>query len=223
MKKILAVFISVLLIITTLPINAFAEFVTYESGTYGALSYRIISNEVTITGCDEEATGEIVIPSVIDDCPVVIIDSQAFRNCTEITSIIIEDGVLQIYNLAFARCVALRRVSIPKSVNSISDSAFAYCTGIEEFIVDSENTYYSSIENTLVDIRTKTLVSSTKERIIPLSEQITKIGSYALSGAISKTDIYMPIHNVIIATIFALFLRINTRMSAMQLVTNVVI
>ena len=194
MKKILAVFISVLLIITAIPINAFAEFVTGMSGTYGALSYRIISNEVTITGCDEEATGEIVIPSVIDDCPVVIIDSQAFRNCTEITSVIIEDGVFQIYNLAFARCVALRRVSIPKSVNSISDSAFAYCTVIEEFIVDSENTYYSSIENTLVDIRTKTLVASTKERIIPSSEQIKKIGSYALSGAISKTDIYIPIN-----------------------------
>lgn len=194
MKRVVAVLISILLVITTMPINVFAEFVTGVSGTYGVLSYRITSNEVIITACDEEATGEIVVPSTINDFPVVLIDSQAFQNCTEITSIIIKDGVFQIYNLAFARCVALRRVLIPKSVNSISSSAFAYCTGIEEFIVDSENTYYSSIENTLVDVRTKTLVASTKERIIPSSEQIEKVGSYALSGAISKTDIYMPIN-----------------------------
>ena len=53
------------------------------------LTYTTTDGEVTITDCDEAASGELVIPDTIEGNPVTSIGDFAFSNCSSLTSITI--------------------------------------------------------------------------------------------------------------------------------------
>jgi hypothetical protein len=68
----------------------------------------------------------ITIPS-----SVKTISHQAFMNCTGLTSIDIPDGVTYIGNYAFKGCTSLTYISIPKTVTEMHNGAFADCTSLD--------------------------------------------------------------------------------------------
>ena len=72
---------------------------------------------------------------------VTSIGSNAFRNCTGLTSVSISNSVTSIDSYAFSGCTGLTSVSIPNSVTSISNEAFSGCTGIHVLEVPSGVTY----------------------------------------------------------------------------------
>ncbi len=76
---------------------------TQAAETEGYLTYIIEDGEVTITDCDEDASGKIVIPDTIEGYPVTAIMGYAFSPCDSITSITIPAGVTKIGTL---QCVA---------------------------------------------------------------------------------------------------------------------
>lgn len=84
----------------------------------------------TITGRGGCEGSEIVIPEYIDGYQVTGIKGTAFRDCTDITSVTIPNGVTSIGNSAFRNCTGLRSVVIPDSVTSIGGWAFSGCTGL---------------------------------------------------------------------------------------------
>ena len=88
------------------------------------LTYTTTGSEVTITDCDEDATGELVIPETIDGNPVTSIGSSAFLRCTSLTSITLPDSVTSIGDGAFDAGGGLTSITIPDGVTSIGDSAF---------------------------------------------------------------------------------------------------
>ena len=49
---------------------------------------------------------------------------------TEITDLVIPDGVTNISAFSFAKCKSLASVTIPNSVTTIGQSAFRECTGL---------------------------------------------------------------------------------------------
>ncbi|MCP4813344.1 MAG: leucine-rich repeat domain-containing protein, partial [Planctomycetaceae bacterium] len=51
------------------------------------LTWTTTDGEVTITDCNEAAPGELVIPDSIEGNPVTAIGSQAFRGCSNLTSV----------------------------------------------------------------------------------------------------------------------------------------
>ena len=95
-----------------------------------ALTYVIKGNSVTITDCDENASGALVIPPSYNEKPVTAIWNYAFRDCSSLTSVTIPDSVTSIGFQAFQNCIRLRSVTIPDSVNSIGGAAFEGCTGL---------------------------------------------------------------------------------------------
>ncbi|MDB4801764.1 leucine-rich repeat domain-containing protein [Akkermansiaceae bacterium] len=110
-----------------------------ESGTnWNGLTLEVIpvlswitnNEEVTITGCDTAATGELVIPDTIEGNPVTSIGASAFRDCTSLTRITIPDGVTSIENGTFRGCTSLTSITIPDSVTNIGQSAFRDCTSL---------------------------------------------------------------------------------------------
>ena len=84
----------------------------------------------TVTGIGDCEGAEIVIPEYIDGYRVTAIKSTAFRDCTDIISVTIPDGVTSIGSSAFRNCTGLRSIVIPDSVTSIGGWAFSGCTGL---------------------------------------------------------------------------------------------
>ena len=118
-----------------------------RAGTLGDLFYRtnglfipdvlfIPDSEVTITGCKQDAQGELVIPAEIEGLPVTRI-LKAFSGCRSLTSITIPDSVTFIGERAFWECSSLTSIAIPDSVTSIGDYAFMGCYELESIVVPS--------------------------------------------------------------------------------------
>ena len=55
----------------------------------------------------------------------------AFRNCSQITDIVLPEGITTIEDLAFAGCYSLKNIKIPSSVRNIGMAAFEDCTSLE--------------------------------------------------------------------------------------------
>lgn len=58
-------------------------------------------------------------------------DSPWMDYCTEITSVVIEDGITYIGSRALAECTYITSITIPVSVTAIGDYAFFYCENLE--------------------------------------------------------------------------------------------
>ena len=102
---------------------------TAYASQWGDFTYAESKGTITITGysCPE---GVAVIPSLIDNKPVVGIGYEAFLNCAGLTSITIPSSVTTIAQRAFYGCIGLTSVAIPSSVSTIGHHAFYGCTGL---------------------------------------------------------------------------------------------
>jgi hypothetical protein len=94
------------------------------------LKYETEGDAVTITDCDEKASGALTIPAAIEGKSVTSIGNTAFWLCTNLTSIGIPDSVTSIGWWAFRDCSSLTRITIPDGVTSIGILAFSRCTSL---------------------------------------------------------------------------------------------
>tara|TARA_B100000963_G_scaffold280466_1_gene248909 strand:- start:122 stop:1138 length:1017 start_codon:yes stop_codon:yes gene_type:complete len=94
------------------------------------LTYTTTNSEVTITDCDEGATGELIIPDTIEGNPVTSIGDLAFYQCRSLTDITIPDSVTSIGDEAFYQCRSLTGITIPDGVTRIQSGTFLNCTSL---------------------------------------------------------------------------------------------
>ena len=114
------------------------------------LTYEeVVGDTVTITDCDENASGALEIPSSYQGKPVTKIGESAFWGCSSLTSIEVgkgnseyssEDGVLFDKN----KTVLIQfpagksgHYTIPDSVNSIGEWAFYDCSSLTNIYFES--------------------------------------------------------------------------------------
>lgn len=137
----------------------------------GEFTYVDNGDTVTITDYPEGATGSVVIPATILD-PVTMLDDpvtgigfEAFRDCSQITSVSIPAGVktignnafyscsslanlsisagvteMTIGNYAFYNCISLSSASLPQGVTAIGSNAFFFCNGMASVTIPSSVT-----------------------------------------------------------------------------------
>lgn len=86
----------------------------------------------------------------------------AFRNCSNLTSITLPEGIISIEDKAFSGCTNLTNISIPSSVTRIEeDYAFNGCTSLQKN--EYNNAYYLGNEDNpyvvLLEAKDKTITS----------------------------------------------------------------
>ena len=169
------------------------------------LTYTTTGGEVTITDCDEAATGELVIPDTIEGNPVTSIEGSTFWGCSSLTNITIPDGVTRIGAAAFLRCSSLTSITIPESVTSIEGSTFAYCTSLTSITIPDSVTsigdyaFYKcssltsiTIPDNVISIGINAFRDCTSLTSIAIGNGVASIGEGAFNGCSILTDVTLP-------------------------------
>jgi len=171
------------------------------------LVYEIRGDAVTIIGCDTAASGDLVIPSEIEEKPVTTISFEAFMNCGSLTGVVIPEGISAISKGTFAHCRSLRFVVIPESVTSIREGAFAYCTALVDIdlpdnLRNLERDVFLSCTNLpsmRIPARVKYLSTGVFAHChnltnVILPERMTRIGNNAFYECLALPEINIPIN-----------------------------
>ena len=119
------------------------------------------------------------------------IAGQAFKN-PYISKIEIPEGIISISDSAFFGCLLNDTIYIPKSVTKIGHLAIYPACYIKGFVVDAENPFYDSRNNSnaLIETASNTLVCGCENAIIP--DKITSIAAGAFLGVENLDSINIP-------------------------------
>ena len=103
---------------------------------HGVLQYRINGECAEILGYRGKDT-ELVIPSVIENCPVTHIGKKTFLSNKMLRQISLPESVVRIDDWAFAYCAKLRKVILPYHRMEIGQGIFKECFELEQIVDES--------------------------------------------------------------------------------------
>lgn len=119
------------------------------------------------------------------------IGRMAFVRCYGLEEVILPEGLITIEDGAFANCTALRSIHLPSTVKEISTYAFVCCSGIEEFTVDEDNPYYTSVDGILYTKDMSELVfcppARNRDVVIPRETLYVRDNAFDMCEGISVT------------------------------------
>ena len=111
-----------------------------DTFTANGLKYKVTSESpktAELTGYISKPTGTFEIPVTTNGYAVTSIGKNAFRRCSDLTSVIIPEGMINIGEGAFGVCDAMTSVIIPDGVTSIGKNAFFDCEALKEVVIPS--------------------------------------------------------------------------------------
>ena len=145
------------------------------------LTYKVNDDGKTcaIGGIGSVTDADLVIPSKIDQYTVTSIADNAFKDCTNLTSVVIPDGVTGIGDWTFSGCTSLTSITIPDGLTGIGEWAFSGCTSLASI----------TIPDSVTKIGIYAFQNCKSLKSITLSDNVTGIGDYAFRGCIGLTSI----------------------------------
>lgn len=201
--KIIAVFMSVILMLGMMPTLVVAgfnsgliaeeeEFPEYSEGDY---KYIVENNEVTIIDYLGEED-DVIIPSVLGGYPVAGIGREAFVDTCGMTSVIVPDSVKSIGGGAFEYCIDLETAVIGSGVNYIESSPFHSCYSLKEITVSENNAFYCNDDTGVLFNKDKSALiqfpagNTATNYVIP--DTVETIGWYAFAECKNKKVVTIP-------------------------------
>lgn len=108
-----------------------------EPKEQGELAYVLSADgrHYSVSGIGSVTEGAVTVPSSYNDLPVTAIAASAFKDCTELTAVVISEGVTTIENQAFYNCSSLRSVELPDGMTTIGMYAFYGCVNLESIAI----------------------------------------------------------------------------------------
>ncbi|MBQ6419957.1 MAG: leucine-rich repeat protein [Clostridia bacterium] len=212
MKKICAVLLSVLLLISLFPAVSIAAVV--NSGTCGENVTWTLDDQGTLT---VKGTGKMndyisvarpwnnEIRSVVIENGVTSVGANAFTGCALLSSVTLPNSVTQIGYMAFSGCKGLPAFTVPGSVASIGDYCFKDCTGMKTLTIQNglsqvgKNAFENCKELTSISLPhslTYTSVGMFQNcsglENVRIPDSVTTIESNTFYGCESLADVRIP-------------------------------
>ena len=154
-------------------------------------SYRVRNDEATIVAekdgkpcctVSPRPTGDLMIPATLGGVKVTRIGFEAFRNCDELTSVTIPEGVTHIDTHALAYCGGLMSVSLPSSLRDIGYAAFGKDMELKSV----------TIPNGVRSIAADAFNGCLKVKSVVIPESVTHIGDRAFCGCRELESVAIP-------------------------------
>ncbi len=200
MKKILAITLTLVLLLSVIPMGLFTITASAAtSGTTGDCTWSLDGTVLTISGNGKmgnyirayndvlrknttNAPWGIDITEVIIENGVTAIGRYSFDACSSLTKVTLPESVTSIGEAAFANCESLASITIPKSVTSIENNVFAYCKSFTSII----------IPDSVTKIEYSAFACCESLKSITIPDSVTKIGYSAFAGCKSLKSITIP-------------------------------
>lgn len=153
---------------------------------------HIITFKDSVTEIRKERFADSECQAVQMPATVNLIGERAFANCTQLTHLLIGEGVTVIEPYAFAGCTALTQVIIPANVIEIGEGAFAGCLNLRYVCIfadlqvlpkylfkDCQNLCKIVLPQNLIRIEYQALAGCKSLASVNLSESVTEIDTDA--------------------------------------------
>lgn len=197
MKKILSVILTLIMIFSVAPMSDIIVGAETSNGVTGDCTWSIEGTILTITG-----QGNMENYDTYNQHPWG----------TDITEVVIEEGVKSIGNCAFKDCASLTAVSIPDTISSVGVEAFYGCSNLE-FYVENKGKYLGNQNNPNVVLIGNELSNFSKEfeildgtkfiydvavadkqalKFVTIPETVISIGVKAFSGCVCIESLKIP-------------------------------
>lgn len=157
--------------LTTLGTNVF----------YNCSALTSIEIPETVTSIGNYAFSGTGLRSFVLPPKVKSLSSNMFRQCADLTEVILHSAVTTINSSAFYGCSALETIEIPSSVATIGTNAFQLCESLKTIRLPNVTTISNYAFKDCASLET-----------INVPNTVTTIGNYAFSGCSSLIEIVIP-------------------------------
>lgn len=195
-KQIVSLLLTLVMVLTLMPVSVGAVEDTATNGTCGDnLIWQLDGNILRISGSGQMESYSMYnvapwynlgiddrITSVILDTGVTNIGDSAFLNCHSLTNIAIPDSVTNIGDSAFMDCRGLTNIVIPDSVTRIGENAFEWCDSLTSIVIPEG----------ITSIKDFTFSFCSNLTTITIPDSVTSIGTGAFYYCDNLTSVMIP-------------------------------
>lgn len=146
----------------------------------GCKNLKNVTIDEGITAVGDSAFSKTAVEKIILPSTVIVVRSDAFRECRQLREIILNDGLKTIAESAFKQTENLSEISIPDSANHIGSGCFA-CSGIKSVKLP-ENSAFTAI-------LWETFFGCKNLETVKLPDSVNVIDDYAFSECTSLKNI----------------------------------
>ena len=125
--------------------------------------------------------GKFFIPTHVHNIRVIGIGERGFKDCNEITEVVLPESIKYIDKMAFQECKKLTSITLSQSLEAIKEGAFVFCEKLKTI----------DIPNGIKRIEKSTFYTCQELENVHLPEGLEEIEESAFE-ACKKLDIYLP-------------------------------
>jgi len=155
-------------------------------------------NNLAVTKFNNTEATTVTVPSTVTigevEYTVTAIGDEAFKDCSNLTSVTLPATITSIGDEAFSGCENLTNFTIPAAVQNIGSGIFASCSALTAITVDNGNNYWSAEDGVLLN-KNKTVLKccpAGKTGSFTVPSTVTQIASAAFYNCTEIEEVILP-------------------------------